>query len=1018
LGSIFREHERSYALDTVACSVISVIETESSANFDVIGHDYYPLLNSVTPNYNFEVTFKKALREENANRNAFLLIAKDHLPNGKLGYRVELKLPEASPYDTITSIEELLIAQEVLDRVEAVAEGSEHSPYGNATAEIAGLRYFREIVRQINTGTFNLKIDLRRAGFTAEPITAAGLFSRRFTSPPPSPIDLGRVTAYDFVNLEETENNTLFRDLIGDGLKDTRFNIEGLSPITSTIIITDELSDDDDETAATAALANSDDKVVIWFHHTQDTLYTKKEFNFTAEEASLIIGHFYLEHLQQWQPELGLEEEEEPPALQKPEDAAETKSAEEECDLGFEQSCGLSWQWGKNCVLHEVNKAFDAQTPQEVESAALTRLRDLRRLQMGIVVGLFDGLLGTIQFVYDTAQKSVSWISSIASYLYETMKAYILGGALGVTLKITADLKEVVDKIVASYEAFKQLIEQLDWAVVSAILKKMGQGIEDWFGGFRDGCPKQGYDIGTIVFEVILGFFSGGSSVAGKITAKLAGKAFPKLLGYLQNMHVPGGDWINGLVAKSLKQVRAGTKYAREYRLALKCKILGKGCFIEGTPVLLASSANQFSLKNAGKAMVVAAAMPIVPVPIQEVQLLDYAVAHETVNSGQELLASMDNDVYSGLTRKDPYTSDQQRERDRYQINDTDWYEVVFEEVNGSSTARLALHDERMSEKGYSVDEVVSMNLPEQGISGPFRITSIKHILPQKRPTDEDPTDNFGFQPITGIFTHQSDDVWTLHFDNEDTLGVTYNHPIYSVTADDWRLAGELAVGETVMTLEGVAVLTSKSKLLEPRKVWNLEVREWHNFLVGESGILVHNSYGVLTRVGDFLEFKNPNGTLMKYVRQNEWSEADIITRRNNSEFPDEILELDAALKLKQSGVQIKALGMKANHSSGRTLGEIDILTNKGIVEVKTNVSDLKVRQMEKYMDPTHPSFINPSKAGDVSAKKILVYAKNGTAEEIATKKAEILEKLGDYAKIFDFEITSNLDDLANLMNN
>jgi hypothetical protein len=34
---------------------------------------------------------------------------------------------------------------------------------------------------------------------------------------------------------------------------------------------------------------------------------------------------------------------------------------------------------------------------------------------------------------------------------------------------------------------------------------------------------------------------------------------------------------------------------------------------------------------------------------------------------------------------------------------------------------------------------------------------------------------------------------------------VTYNHPIYSVTADDWRLAGELAVGETVMTLEGVA---------------------------------------------------------------------------------------------------------------------------------------------------------------------------------------------------------------------
>jgi len=507
-----------------------------------------------------------------------------------------------------------------------------------------------------------------------------------------------------------------------------------------------------------------------------------------------------------------------------------------------------------NCVLHEVNQAFAAETPQEIESAALSRIRDLRRLQMGIVVGLFDGLLGTIQFVYDTAQKSVSWISSIASYLYETMKAYILGGALGVTLKITADLKEVVDKIVASYKAFKQLIEQLDWAVVSAILKKMGEGIANWFGGFRDGCPKQGYDIGVIVFEIVLGFFSGGSSAAGKITAKLAGKAFPKLIRYLKNMHNPSDNWMSELVAGSLNKVKAGVKYAREYRQALKCRILGKGCFVEDTPVLMASSTNQFSLKNAGKAVIVAAAVPIVPVPIQEVQLLDYAIAHETVNSGQELLASTDNDVYSGLTRKDLYTSDQQRERDRFEINDTDWYEVVFEKVNGNSTARLALHDKWITPKGYSVDEVVSMNLPEQGISGPFRITSIKHILPQKRPTDDDKTDNFGFQPVTGIFTHQSDDVWTLHFDNEDTLGVTYNHPVYSVTADDWRLAGELAVGEKVMTLESVAVLTGKEKLPGQQKVWNLEVREWHNFLVGESGVLVHNAYLLKKCLDDLIE--------------------------------------------------------------------------------------------------------------------------------------------------------------------
>ena len=834
-------------LDTVACSVISVIETASGANFDIVGHDYYPLLGSVSPNYNFEVSFKEARREESARRNAFLLVAKDHLPNGKLDYRVELKLPEASPFDTITSIEELLIAEEILDRIKADAALSYFEPYGNATAEIAGLRYFREIARQVINGTFNLKLDMSRAGFTAEPILAAGLFDRRDAPIPTGPVDLGRVTAYDFVNLTEAATDVLFRDLIGDGLKDSAFDIDGVLPLTSTIIITDEFSSDENVTTAATTLANSDDKVVIWFYYTQDTLYTKREFNFTAEEASLIIGHFYLEHLQLWQPELGLEDEE-PPALQKPEDEATAKTDGLVCDLEFEQSCGLSWQWGKNCLLHEVDEAFQTESP---ESVSLKVSAGLQRLQMGIVVGVLDGLLGTIQFVYDAAQKSVSWLSSIASYIYDTVKAYVLGGALGVQLKITSDLKEVVDKVVASYQAFKQLIELLDWAVVSAILNKMGMGIADWFGGFVDGCSKQGYDIGVIVFEIILGFFSGGSSVAGKITAKLAGKAFPKLIRYLQNMHVPGAGWMDDLVAGSLKKVKAGAGYAREYRMALKCKILGKGCFIKNTPVLMAATASRSDFKNTGKSIALAGFLPFTPVPIQEVQLLDYAVAHETVNSGHGVIAGIDDDVYSGLTGKDPYTSDQQRQRDRYEINDSDWYEVVFEEVNGSSTAKLALHDDWIRMKGYSVGEVVSMNLPEQGISGPFRITSVKHILPQKRPADDDETDSFGFQPVTGIFTHRSDDVWTLRFENEDTLGVTHNHPIYSLTANDWRLAGELTIGEEVMTRGGSTVLIAKKKLPERQRVWNLEVREWHNFLVGESGVLVHNNYNVLQEVID-----------------------------------------------------------------------------------------------------------------------------------------------------------------------
>jgi hypothetical protein len=369
-------------------------------------------------------------------------------------------------------------------------------------------------------------------------------------------------------------------------------------------------------------------------------------------------------------------------------------------------------------------------------------------------------------------------------------------------------------------------------------------------------------------------------------------------------------------------------------------------------------------------------------------------VAHETVNSAYGITASIDDDIYLGLTGKDPYTSDQQRERDRYEINDVDWHEVVFEEVCGSSTAKFALHIDWIKQKGYQADAVINLDLPEQGISGPFRITSIKHILPQKKPTDDDESDDYDYRPVTAIFTHVSNQVYNISFDNGEELGVTYQHPIYSVTAEDWRLAGELIVGEKVLSKSGVVVVTKSSKKKEAEVVYNLEIKGLHNFLVRQSGIVVHNSYGVLTRIGDYLEFKNPSGTVVKFTRQNNWSERDIIERRNNSVYPAEVLELDAALKLKQSGVNVKAIGMEAGHSSGSPLGEIDIWTNKGMVEVKTHVRDLKVRQMKKYMDPTSPNFINPSKALDVGARKILVYAKNGTPGEIAAKKAEILESL------------------------
>jgi hypothetical protein len=162
------------------------------------------------------------------------------------------------------------------------------------------------------------------------------------------------------------------------------------------------------------------------------------------------------------------------------------------------------------------------------------------------------------------------------------------------------------------------------------------------------------------------------------------------------------------------------------------------------------------------------------------------------------------------------------------------------------------------------------MNLPEQGISGPFRITTIKHLLPQKRPEDEDAGKGFVFRPVTGIFTHQSNDVWTLAFDSGDTLGVTASHPIYSTTAQDWRLAGELALGEQVLTHTGSATLTGK-RPAPAQRVYNLEVQEVHNFLVAEVGVVVHNGcMGLKLKLffGEWTPRKQPGTQWVDYIEE------------------------------------------------------------------------------------------------------------------------------------------------------
>ncbi len=499
------------------------------------------------------------------------------------------------------------------------------------------------------------------------------------------------------------------------------------------------------------------------------------------------------------------------------------------------------------------------------------------------------------------------------------------------------------------------------------------KGLVTWFKTFISLNEESGYLVGGLAWELIFNALSAGAASAltnVKFVSRLITiikDAKGKIVGNMKNL-------VAGMMHKMDKVLEGTPKW-------FKFCISGKGCFVKGTPVLIArnrtvfgKSQNEgpqatferdmrghkvFGFRNAAKGLAVAAAMPLVSVPIQEVQLLDYAVAHTSVNSGYGITASTD-DTYMGLFDKDPYTSDQQRTRDKYELNDTDWNEVVFEDDRlfrqessdntGYSSCKMALHTDWIKKKGYYVGAVVNLDLPEQGISGPFKITSIKHIIPQKKPVDEDETDDYGYKPVTALFNHQSDAVYNITFDDRETIGVTYQHPIFSVTAGDWRLAGELEVGEKVLTKEGEATVTNTEKKGGSELVYNLEVKDFHNFLVGNEGVVVHNSCWDIVKA-----VKKMTPKQLKQHIQDGWdlvikSSADVVPFFNSRRYFQDLMQEFRYVKEGLKSTNPIATNFKAldafKETSRKVINGITEITSSLAVSMKTT----KVKEVTSWL--------------------------------------------------------------------
>lgn len=132
----------------------------------------------------------------------------------------------------------------------------------------------------------------------------------------------------------------------------------------------------------------------------------------------------------------------------------------------------------------------------------------------------------------------------------------------------------------------------------------------------------------------------------------------------------------------------------------------------------------------------------------------------------------------------------------------------------------------------------VNLAVHEVGIEGDASILSITAF-------DADTREGAANSDIViGKIKHQNAVVLDLVFNNanDEPLGVTANHPLFSSDRDDWVPAGDLRINERVQTIDGVATLTSKSERAGRHGVYNMEVHRSHAYHVSQFGILAHNT--------------------------------------------------------------------------------------------------------------------------------------------------------------------------------
>ncbi|MFE6074946.1 WXG100 family type VII secretion target [Paenibacillus sp. NPDC057886] len=149
--------------------------------------------------------------------------------------------------------------------------------------------------------------------------------------------------------------------------------------------------------------------------------------------------------------------------------------------------------------------------------------------------------------------------------------------------------------------------------------------------------------------------------------------------------------------------------------------------------------------------------------------------------------------------------------------------------------------------------------------------------------------------------------------------------------------------------------------------------------------------------------YSNPFGNEISWNNQGTKDIEAIIEKNLKSTRAGDVLEGKVAQLIKETG-RLEGTGIELKMQNKKRAGDIDVLTDSHIIEVKKSLSALDEKQLDKLTNPSNDKYFN------FDNKEVIFYIEDVTVKN--KTQADLVKKLSD----LDIKLISSLDDLKEVM--